>query len=89
MADSPRVGKWSKPWQKDRENIVYFCPICGSTELTWIGGLPLFAPHMECQKCGHRGVFILGDEESVRDVKENYLQGQAEDHIEETIDEDE
>jgi hypothetical protein len=43
---------------------------------------------MECKKCDHRGVFILGDEESVRYVWEDYLQGQAADSVE-TVDEDE
>ena len=89
MVDTHNMAKWSKPGHEDRDDLIYFCPICGSTEIEWIGGLPLLAPHMECKECGHRGVFILGNKESIRDVRENYLQGHEEDRIEEVSEEDE
>lgn len=89
MAEPSDVGKWNKPWRKSEERVFYFCPICGSTEITWIGGLSLLAPHMECKECGHRGVFILGDNETIQAVRQNYLKGKNEDQRDEPEDEEE
>jgi hypothetical protein len=73
------VGKWHRPWQKDGDDGVFhrFCPVCGSTDVSWIGGLPILAPHMECKDCGHRGVFIMGDEEMIQVARSRYLSGEA------------
>ena len=71
------IGKWNRPWKKDEENLFYFCPRCGSTDITWIGGLPILAPHMECKECGHRGLFILGDKEMIQAVRKDFLEGKT------------
>jgi len=73
------IGKWNRPWRRgeDEERLLHFCPICGSTEIAWIGGLPILAPQMECRECGHRGVFILGDKETIQAVRKSYLEGKA------------
>jgi len=74
------IGKWNRPWLRDEggEPLLHFCPVCGSTDVTWIGGLPILAPHMECKECGHRGVFILGDKEIIQAVRKSYLEGKTE-----------
>lgn len=38
----------------------------------------MLAPHMECKECGHRGVFILGDAETIQEVRRSYLEGKKE-----------
>jgi len=83
--------KWNRPWRRgeDEKHPLYFCPVCGSTDITWIGGLPILAPHMECKECGHRGVFILGDKEMIQAVKKSYLEGKARVQDDETGGEDE
>ena len=89
MAKPSSVGKWNKPWRKGEMGIFYFCPVCGSTDVTWIGGLPILAPHMECKECGHRGVFILGDMETIKGIRKCYLEGKTEDHGNESDEEEE
>ena len=85
------IGKWNKPWQKEEREkpLLHFCPVCGSTEITWIGGLPLLAPHMECKECGHRGIFLLGDTEMIQAVRRSYLEGKEKTQEDETEREDE
>lgn len=74
------IGKWNRPWKKDEESFFYFCPRCGSTDITWIGGLPILAPHMECKECGHRGIFILGDNEMIQAVRKDFLEDKTGSH---------
>ena len=71
------VGEWHRPCLKDvKDNVLRrFCPVCGSTDVSWIGGLPILAPHMECKDCGHRGVFILGDEGMIQIARKRYFSG--------------
>jgi hypothetical protein len=57
----------------ERKRDVRLCPICGSVDVTWIGRLAILDPHMECKCCGHRGVFIVGDLEFAKKVREEYL----------------
>ena len=85
------IGKWNRPWRRREEErqFLHFCPICGSTDITWIGGLPVLAPHMECKECGHRGVFILGDKEMIEAVKKSFLEGKAKAQRDEPEGEDE
>ena len=56
-----------------------FCPKCGSTDIWWPGGLPFLAPYMECKRCGHRGVFIVGDRELAEKIQEEYVREKMED----------
>jgi len=60
-----------------RKGDVRFCPVCGSVDISWIGGLAILDPHMECRECGHRGVFVVGDLEFARKVREEYLAKRA------------
>lgn len=55
-----------------------FCPVCGSVEISWIGGLPILNPYMECKECGYRGVFIVGELEFAKKVREEYLAKEGE-----------
>ena len=59
--------------KEGNEMEIKFCPICGSLEITWIGGLAMLDPHMECRCCGHRGVFIVGTLELAKKIREEYL----------------
>jgi len=50
-----------------------FCPICGSMDVNWRGGLAILNPHMECMECGHKGLFIIGDFDLAKKLREEYL----------------
>lgn len=82
------IGKWNRPWTKSEEKLFYFCPRCGSTDITWIGGLPILAPHMECKNCGQRGVFILGNKEMIQTIRKDYLEGKRDVHEDEPDEEE-
>jgi len=56
-----------------RKKEFRFCPVCGSPSFNWIGGLALLDPYLECRSCGHRGIFIAGDLEFAKKVREEYL----------------
>ena len=64
-----------KEWNRKEE--IKFCPICGSTTIDWVGGLAILNPHMECKNCGHRGIFIVGELEFAKKVREEYLTRKA------------
>ncbi len=57
-----------------RKREIMFCPICGSLEVDWVGGLYILSPHMECKGCGYRGAFIEGDLEFAKKIREEYLE---------------
>jgi hypothetical protein len=56
----------------DKQAEVRFCPVCGSTDIDWVGGLAILAPYLECKGCGYRGVFVIGNLKLVKKVREAY-----------------
>ncbi len=63
------------PKNRDRrKREIMFCPLCGSLEIDWVGGLYILSPYMECKGCGYRGAFIEGDLEFAKKIREEYLE---------------
>ncbi|UCH38024.1 MAG: hypothetical protein JSV76_02335 [Candidatus Bathyarchaeota archaeon] len=57
---------------RDKPAELRFCPVCGSTDIDWVGGLAILAPYSECKECGYRGIFVMGTVEFVKKVREAY-----------------
>ena len=76
MLWSVRIGlepDRSNSGKDESKREVMFCPVCGSLDIDWVGGLYILSPHRQCKKCGHRGAFIMGELEFAKKIREGYL----------------
>lgn len=71
------VGRWRGLGQGDGKRSLHFCPRCGSLDLLWLGAVSFAFPMVECRDCGHRGIYLEGDEELVAAVRKGYLDRKA------------
>ena len=53
------------------ENMVKFCPRCGSKEIGW--PLPHDRQKWECKECGYIGAFIIEDGEMADEIRKEYI----------------
>jgi len=71
------VGRWRELGQGDDKRRFHFCPRCGSLDLLWLGAISFALPMVECRECGHRGIYLEGDEELVAAARKGYLDRKA------------
>ena len=71
------IGKWRGLGLGDGKRRIRFCPRCGSVDLSWLGTISLALPQVECRECGHRGIYLEGDEELAAAVRKGYLDRKA------------
>ncbi len=83
------VGRWHGFGRGDGKQHLRFCPRCGSLDLLHMGAISLAMPMIECRECGHRGIYLEGDEELVAAVRKGYLDQKAGMAQEEPQDEEE
>jgi len=70
------------------KDTIKVCPNCGSDNIDWV--LPQLWSIWQCKTCGFRGLAIEGNEELIRNLRENYIKKLKEsDEINETEQENE
>jgi len=71
------VGIWRGLRRGNGKRRVRFCPRCGSVDLIFPRAIYVAVPQVECRGCGHRGIYLEGDEELAAAVRKGYLDRKA------------
>lgn len=72
--DAEHVRKHELPKSKHKaeKRCMKFCPKCGAVDVFWASGLPQLWSIWECRNYGHRGAFIIEDDELAEKLREKY-----------------